>query len=154
MEDNDLVNVKSKCSEQIQEYVKINNPLIFSLSSKDYLQGIHDNDSQRKDLFIAERNFMEFKNWLDNYVMEKIKGLNEKRIEEFEQIRKKAIAILNEEKEILEKNVMNLQDKVDNLMNRIDENFEMIQQRLNNLPCKDLATVFQDARETLEKLIK
>ena len=43
----------------------------------------------------------------------------------FEQIRKKAIAILNEEKEILEKNVMNLQDKVDNLMNRIDENFEM-----------------------------
>ena len=154
MDDSELTKVRSKCREQIQEYVNLNNPLIFSLSSKYYLRGIHDNDSQRKDLFIAESNFMEFKNWLDNYVMEKIKGLNEKRIEEFEQIRKKAIAILNEEKEILEKNVMNLQDKVDNLMNRIDENFEMIQQRLNNLPCKDLATVFQDAGETLEKLIK
>ena len=135
MDDSELTKVRSKCREQIQEYVNLNNPQIFSLSSKYYLRGIHDNDSQRKDLFIAESNFMEFKNWLDNYVMEKIKGLNEKRIEEFEQIREKAVYILNEENLTLENEVNELKKAFNETVDTIHKKFQEIQNRIKKLPC-------------------
>lgn len=136
MIEEDCKKVTEKCKKQIEEYLGINKPKIFEVSSVLYLKGLKENNPLKKQAFIKASGIEDFKKWLEDYTKETIKEAINSSITRFNKICEELKMILTKEKEKIERKLKEIEKTEKEKMQKIDNLFKELKRKIENSSLK------------------